>query len=295
MKALGNRKLVHNPKNMRYVLFFLLFFVLSCSSSGDSSEYTDQAENEVSYPAVTANTQSNNATRPARFNQEPQPDKKLIRTANLRIEVSDYNKSRLDVHELVQNHQGFLVHDEEKRFLYKAENSLIIRIPPEQLDLFVEGLVKVAKKVDQKTISTKDVSDRYLDLEIRIASKKAVIERYQQLILQANKVEDILKIEEKLRVIIEEIEVKEGQLRQLKDKIQYSTVHLTLYQPQEPPVEVSDTFGGRMIRSFRSGWDGLLELLIGLASIWPFVLLGIVAWVVIRQNRRQKRQLDRID
>ena len=94
---------------------------------------------------------------------------------------------------------------------------------------------------------------------------------------QAGNVTDILEAEEKIRLLQEEIEATEAKLRYLQDQVQYSTIHLEIYQKVEyraKPVVFKESFLGRLKSSFINGWEALVSLVLFLINIWPFLLIG---------------------
>ncbi|MEM6772262.1 MAG: DUF4349 domain-containing protein, partial [Bacteroidota bacterium] len=138
----------------------------------------------------------------------------------------------------------------------------------------------------------KDVTAEWLDLESRLQTKRDVRDRYIAILRnQAKKVEDILNAEDKIRVITEEIEAKEGRLRYLRDQVSLSTLTLELYETREyrdvGPV-TKRSFGSELIAALANGWELVRMLVLGLISIWPLLLLGTgIVWGVRRWRKRK--------
>jgi hypothetical protein len=95
-------------------------------------------------------------------------------------------------------------------------------------------------------------------------------------------------VEEKLRVIREEIESKEGRLKYLNDQVSLSTIHLDIYQKLtfEPGFKFLKKIGSAL----KGGWKGLLRVVIGLIYIWPLLIIfsGVLIWL-IRKSRKKKK------
>lgn len=151
----------------------------------------------------------------------------------------------------------------------------------------VEAIASIALHLDRKSISARDVTRQYYDLETRLASKRAVVARYREILKSARNVEEILAVEENLRKVVEEIEAAEGSLRYLKDQVQQSTLNVLMYESYEQPEVRRRSFLSRIGNALSSGWTVFLELIIGLISIWPIVILaGVVLWWGVRRVRR---------
>jgi predicted nucleic acid-binding Zn-ribbon protein len=82
-----------------------------------------------------------------------------------------------------------------------------------------------------RNVVAEDVTEQYMDAEVRLKNARAVRDRLQQLLEKATKVEDSLAIEKELTRIGNEIETLEGKLKYLRDRAQYSTITVR-FQPK---------------------------------------------------------------
>ncbi|MFH2096460.1 MAG: DUF4349 domain-containing protein, partial [Bacteroidota bacterium] len=95
---------------------------------------------------------------------------------------------------------------------------------------------------------------------------------------------------DKIRVIREEIEAKEGRLKFLQDQVAYSTITVEIKQyfesdKNEPGFfeEVGDALG--------TGWEGFLAIIVGLLYLWPlWLFLAVGLYVLLRLLGRSKRK-----
>jgi hypothetical protein len=101
---------------------------------------------------------------------------------------------------------------------------------------------------------------------------------------KASTMKDIVSLQDAIRELEEEIESTEGKLRYLTDCVDYSTLSLTLgtskdfvYQPPK-----RDNFWEKFKESVVEGWFGLVDFVLSLFSIWPFLTSTIVAFIFIR-------------
>jgi hypothetical protein len=104
-------------------------------------------------------------------------------------------------------------------------------------------------------------------------------------------VTDILEVEEKLRVIREEIESKEGELKYLNDQVDYSTINLSFHQDFEYTPQDRPGFFGRMATAFGNGWSGFLSFLVGMMYAWPlWLILSIGGYFLYKFIRKQVKK-----
>jgi hypothetical protein len=129
-------------------------------------------------------------------------------------------------------------------YLSQQENDQVtVRVPAARFDeafAWLHALGRVRSESKQAT----DVTDQYLDLGIRLDNAKKSRERLLALLAKAEKVEDMLKIEEQLHRLTEEIERFEGQLKRLQDQVALATITARFVAPAAAP----DRPGGRPSR-----------------------------------------------
>lgn len=199
------------------------------------------------------------------------PDK-IIKTANVSVEVENYKESIKRIKSVIDKWQGFISNENENSYSYMASNIITIRVDSKNFGNLIEELVADVKKVENKSISAVDVSEEFVDIETRLKTKKEVEKRYIELLKKAYTVTDILYVEEKIRVVREEIEAKEGRLKYLKDRVAFSTITLEVKEYYQQDI-YKPGFGEDAGDALSGGWEGFLTLLIGLLYLWPLWLI----------------------
>jgi chromosome segregation ATPase len=266
-------------------LFILFTSLLACSQESASSSadtaYAKPQEATASGDAYALAEQEESASSPA----DPLPDAQervLIRSAESKMEVQDLNQHMKTVEGLVGQQEGYLGNINWQHYDYQDEVAVTIHIPADRFQDLLDTLQKLALAVDYLRISTEDVTEEYVDIETRLKTKKAVRDRYEEILrTQAKTVEEVLLAEEQIRRLQEEIEAREGRLRYLSQRAAMSTIQLELYQPKEATVRGSwlGNFWSDIKHSLSFGGTLTKDILLGLLSIWPLLLLaGILFW-----------------
>lgn len=104
----------------------------------------------------------------------------------------------------------------------RTDNKITVRIPRAKFEPTLAAIEKIGD-VLHRDVTAEDVTDQYVDLEIRIKNAKAMQTRLKQLLEKAA-VKEALEIEKELARVTEELELMEGRLKLLKDKIAYSSI-----------------------------------------------------------------------
>ncbi len=224
----------------------------------------------------------------------PPPDvsegRKLVRTANLSVQVSNLENSARVLDSLLVAHQAYISRDDLQNSPTRKSRELVIRVPSDNLEELVAGLAEMGQYLERKSVFVRDVTANYTDTELRLKSKRAVLDQYLKLLERADKIEDILKIEKEIRLIREEIEAKEGTLRVLSDRIVLGTISLDMYQEiTHAEAAPSDNFLRKAGQRLAFGWDLIKFLTLGLLSIWPLMVAGAAWLLVVRLRKRRSR------
>jgi len=141
----------------------------------------------------------------------------LVYTASINLAVYLVDQAIGQVEQIAKDNGGFLSS--------RGDNQIVIRVPRSR---FQAALAAVEKTGDvlHRDVRAEDVTDAYMDLEIRIKNARAMRDQLAALLLKAN-VKEAIEIERELGRVTEELERMEGQLKLLKDKIAYSTITVT--------------------------------------------------------------------
>jgi hypothetical protein len=213
----------------------------------------------------------------------------LIYHADVRIKTTSMAQAAARLDSLVRQSGGYLSAATETRADGEWRQETTIRVLPRQFQALLNGLAGLGT-VEEKKLSTDDVTAEHADVAARLVSKRAVERQYTALLSKAQKIKDILEIEAKLGEVREEIEATESRLKTLNDEVAYSTITLTLYQPilQSVPDAPVVSLGSRTVEAFYGGWELFTSLLIGVVQFWPLVLLGAGGWWLFRRKRLQR-------
>ena len=234
-------------------------------------------------PALT------NAVKAAPAGDIAYPSQKIIKNANLRFETEDLSATAATISKAVKKYQAQTQSDSEGKSDYSLTRNMVVRIPAQYFEGFIADISKGVKYFDTKEISSEDVTEQYVDTEARIKAKKVLEQRYLELIGKAKKVSEVLEIEKELSAIREEIEAKEGQLRFMKSRIALSTINIEFYKTTAEQTDATVSYGAKMWNAIASGFNGISSFFIGLLYIWPFILIFVITFFIVRKKLKKKK------
>ncbi|CAL1518320.1 DUF4349 domain-containing protein [Chitinophaga sp. MM2321] len=285
-----------NSNYMNYARFLsLCTSALLLSACGSRNHLEKQATLAMEMTALdtagglVAFAGQGNATLAAPAPVIPQ---KIIRNASIRFVVSDFAPVRSRIAQTVSKAGGYIANETENRTSLELRNQLEIKIPLAQFDSCVEALTSGVFRLDEKSITSQDVTEEYIDLDARMKARMETEKRYLQFLQQAKNVKEVLEVEDKLKDIREEVEAAKGRLQYLDHHAALSTIHLTYYQTFANTDPQSPGFFQRALLALKDGWNNLLGLSVSLLSMWP-LMTGIIFLVIFIRARikRWKRRI----
>ncbi len=265
---------------MRKILLLILLFgcAVGCKKLDEKALETSNAISAIKLPAKAKVEEV-----------KPEIEAKVIKTARLRFETADLSKTYQGILNKVKANKGIIQNDEEGKDYKNLYHYLTVRVPSENLDAFVASLVDGVGFFDEKTITAEDVTAQFIDVEARLNAKLKLEKRYLELLSQAKNVTQMLEIEKELSKIREDVEAQAGQLKYLQNQVAMSTVTIEFYKTIAENEQVAESYGSKLWTAIRSGFFNFSGFIVGLVSIWPFlILIGSTVYFIRKKIKRKK-------
>jgi hypothetical protein len=154
----------------------------------------------------------------------------LIYTATLNLAVFQVSEASHQVETMTREAGGFLSR--------RDDTSMVIRVPAAKFEDMMKRIEKLGDVLHRNVVA-EDVTEQFMDAEVRLKNARAVRDRLQQLLEKANKVEDSLAIEKELTRVGTEIETLEGKLKYLRDRAAYSTITVSFQAKRSDNVNAN--------------------------------------------------------
>lgn len=271
-----------------YVWILFIPFLAACGQSSPSYK-TESFEESIDVPLtnipVPTNTFVNQQDGTEGGSSEPiVQGLHVIKTGNMQVQVQDLDKAKETVLQKVKANKGFTSAADYHDYSSSKQQNITIRVASSNFEGLMKDLSSIGY-VESQSQNSQDVSEEFVDIQARLKTKREVETRYTEILKSAKTISEILEIEDKLRVIREEIEAKEGRLRYLKDQVSLSTINLTLTQKLENYSKAPErSFFSRLAENMGEGWSDFLSVVVGVMRLWVFWLViaamvfGFVKW-----------------
>ena len=297
-------------KSPLILLLALLSFSLSCSSSSQPLALRNgTAQKDTQQIAESTKTQNygtqmekvslNDVDKEASTAEAA--ERKIIRNADITIEVPSTTDAQHQVTSIAETHGGFVVTSEAKQ----RENSdpaqrtldikLVVRVPSNQFGRAFDEIKKLAGNTPSEQVTSQDVTEDFIDLEARIKTQKALEVQFLEIMRQAHKISDALEVQRQIAEVRTEIEKLEGRKRFLENRSSLSTINVNIQTPK-PVITVTQTGFGHSLREAVSDSVTLAaDMVLGLARfvimlvpvvVLVFLPLGLVGRYLVRRAKR---------
>ncbi len=222
---------------------------------------------------------------------------KIIKNFNLEVETKGFDTLIKKINEKINSLGGYVESSSIDGNSYYDGNvtrsgEIVARIPSAKADEFVSTVGESANVINNES-STKNVTLEYIDAQSRIKTLKIEQDRLFAILEKTEKLESIITLESRLSEIRYELQNYESQLRSYDNKVEYSTVRMSIKEVEriKPVAKKKPTFSDRISDGFSNTIynisEGFKNFLVWLIVNLPYLLIWgvviLIAVIVIRK------------
>ena len=282
----------------KLIAVLTLLFICACSKQeATSAASTDAASSPVTLRQVSAT--SGNAAEKTMQLAEAAPARMIVRSAELRVVVADTTKAVSAATRAAEGVGGYVAGSQVWREGELLRARLTLRVPADKLSPALAQLRGIAKRVENETVSSEDVSEEFVDLGARLRNLEATEEELRQLLIvarqNARKASDVLEVHQHLTTVRGEIEQIKGRMRYLTQVAAMSsiTVEMTpdalaqpVVEPGWQPLAVARDAARSLIAATQTAVNAAIWLVIYVLPIVAILaLIALAARKVLRRMR----------
>lgn len=167
---------------------------------------------------------------------------------------------------------------------------LTLRVTSNRFDEAMMDLRKLGKEIEYTT-SSEDVTNQYMDLDSRLTARTNLKNRLTVILNRADKIGDILSIQDRITGVEQEIESLKGQMKYLEGMSSYSRIHVSISGPGSGPID--DGEDPMFVKGLKKIWEAfqqaILWIIMFLAVVAPFALIvWLVVWLIMKNVKKNK-------
>ncbi len=235
--------------------------------------------------------------------EDADPSQKMIYTVSIEGETHDFDGAVSGLTGLAAELGGYVEASEQygrvpTSWGESGRNAyLTLRLPTSGLTEFLQRANELIDIYSQSA-SAENITNAYYDTEARKESYEAQLTRLRELLAEAQDLADVLAIESEITRVQYELDSLTGQLKQYDNQVEYSTVHVRLYELSslERPQSQEPTLGERIGDAFTDGLRGAGEaaedfavwLVRSLPALLVIAVLVVVVVLLVKRHRKKR-------
>lgn len=236
---------------------------------------------------------------------------KIIYSGRSRMETTEFDETLLALDRAVQQYGGFVqdsnINGNTRRnsdgttVVVNRWGYYVVRIPTDAFDAFMAMTAQIGN-VTSSSRTAENVTSQYTDYEARLESLNTQEERLLSMLEESGDLESLIALEARLSEVRYEIESIERNLRNLDQRLAYSTVTLEIQEVEvyTPTATTQRTFGEKIADAFSDSWKGFgrgcQNFAIWLVAAFPTLLMlafiagGVIGIVTAARKADRKRR-----
>jgi hypothetical protein len=204
----------------------------------------------------------------------------IIKTGNISVVVKDVAQSIKVVSNFAEKVGGFVVSSN----IYKSGTTpygvVTIRIPSTVFDQGVKE-TKGLGEVVSEDVRGQDVTEEYVDLDSQLKNLRSAEEQFLNIMKRAEKIEDILAVQNQLTQVRGQIESIQGRMKYLKQSSDLSSLTVNFStDPSVLPVVNQDANTWKPLVVIKDALRSLLEVGKSLVNVLIWIIIFIPVWGV---------------
>lgn len=210
-------------------------------------------------------------------------DQKIIRTADLQLEVGDVRNITTTIQSIAENAEG-IVQSSSVNVGYNNQYSgvISIRIPSERFESVVQEIESLGKVLSSST-SADDVTEEYVDLAAQKNAQTNQLAQYNRILVQAVNVSEILEVQREIERVQVDLDRIEGRMKYLDSRVSLSTISVRLTEP----ARVTTSTGYSPASVISEGIEGFINTLVWLIvacmTFLPLILAGGAGYLIYKK------------
>lgn len=246
-------------KNLKKVLSLfitaiIILMLFSCSVNDTNNIFKNyDLYEEVAYETTSANTMNNAMSRSmklaavdsfapeftfetgnASVPTNTDSSRKIIKNYNISAETNNFETIYDNISKKIEEYKGIVDNSSIYNNNYRENKTgkhleMTVRIESDNAPKFVEYITSILN-VTSKSENIEDVTDNYNDINIRITTLETEILRLQELLKKAQKVTEIVEIEQKISSSTSELQKLKTRINNYDKRINYSTIYISVQE-----------------------------------------------------------------
>lgn len=154
-------------------------------------------------------------------------ERKILYSANLALAVKNPDTLNVQLERIAKKYHGYV----NETGTYQT----VIRVKSDELNPAINE-ISLLGKLQSKSLSGQDVTEEYLDYQVRLENAEKARSRYLELLAKAENVSAALLVEKELERLNGTIEMMKGKMARLEHLEAFSTITVKIKERKKPGI-----------------------------------------------------------
>ena len=214
-------------------------------------------------------------------------DPKLVRAADIRVAVEDFDPAWDAANDVAAKHGGAVINSRTQQVRDEiAQGTVTMRVPSAKLDQVLDDLRSLGTLAQLNTTGD-DIAEQINQNKQKIEDVRAEERELLDMQQRARSVSEQLAVKARLDDVRKTIESLRKKQRTYDDQVEFSAVSATIFEDDS----VADD-GSILARALDTGISAALTIMAGtlviIAGLLPLALLAVAIWFGVRALRRRR-------
>jgi hypothetical protein len=220
-------------------------------------------------------------------------DRKIVQNSSIDIGVEDVGRQFQELVGIATSSGGFVLSSAFSNADDEQTADITIRVPN---DRYTEVLadIRAMGTVQTEESNASDVTEEYTDLQSRMRQLRAEEQQYLALLEEAQNIEQILLVQDRLNSVIAQIEQVQGRINLLDNLSELATITVHL----RPLSAGAGGAGLGPVEAAENAWEASLETLRALAVVavaviaysWWLIPVAVIGYLGVRWYTSKRTQ-----
>ena len=223
------------------------------------------------------------------YSTSDETTKKIARDASLSLETKELNKAQTTINKLVKEYNAKITSDSSYSNYDELQTySINIEVPADSLDTFIDEAKKIGTVTYYSQYST-DLTDSYIQSESKLESLEAEKKRVLELYNQAQTMDELIQIEQRLSEIQYEIDYNNEMIEYYDNDVTYSSLSITIMETYSNE-NIFKRIGHSLKEGLLNFTEDLSNIIVTLAYyIWFILAIVLVGYIVKKIYKKYKK------
>ena len=204
-------------------------------------------------------------------------DRKIIQSTSIDIHVDDVGFYFQEIISIATANGGFVASSTFANVDDEQVADLTIRVPS---DRYQSVLIRIRDmgEVQRESSDANDVTEEFTDLQARLTTLQATERRYLELLAEADGINEILLVQDRLDFVRGQIEQIQGRINLLENLTDLTTITVHL-RPEAAAVVAPAPDSEGPLDAAASAWGASLDVLRGIVT--GILVAGAFSWWLV--------------